>query len=271
MNNMYWRSRPIPEPFYDSENGMIFQADAKDFLSNLDSEIADIIFLDPPFNLGKKYGSRTKNEDMQSEKTYFNFIMQILSESIRILKPGGALFFYHIPQWAIRFASLLNENLVFRHWIAISMKNGFARGKKLYPAHYALLYFTKGEPKFFNRPKITPPTCRKCGNYIRDYGGYKKYIENGINLSDIWEDISPVRHSKYKNRISNELPIEILRRVVEIAGAKDSLLIDPFVGSGTSIVAALEKEMNFIAIDREIEYCRIAAERLNNKSIDLVL
>ncbi len=55
--------------------------------------------------------------------------------------------------------SLLEQHLDFRHWIAISMKNGFVRGDHLYPAHYALLYYTKGKPESFNRPKVPKPIC----------------------------------------------------------------------------------------------------------------
>src|SRR2546422_6918695 len=95
---------------------------------------------------------------------------------------------------------LLQGELPFRHWIAISMKGGFARGQYLYPAHYALLYLTKGQPGRFHRPKIDPPHCKKCGALLKDYGGYKKFISNGINLSDIWDDVSPVRHNRYKHR-----------------------------------------------------------------------
>ena len=167
-----------------------------------------------------------------------------------------------MPTWGLKFGAFLQEKITFRHWIAISMKNGFARGKYLYPAHYALLYFTKGIPSSFNRPKIPAPKCRKCGEYVKDYGGYKEYIRNGINLSDIWEDFSPVRHHKYKNRTSNELPIEFLRRIISISGKKNGVIIDPFVGSGTSILAAVETNMYYIASDREQMYCDTALSRL---------
>jgi site-specific DNA-methyltransferase (adenine-specific) len=146
------------------------------------------------------------------------------------------------------------------------MKNGFARGNRLYPAHYALLYYTKGEPTRFSRPKMPVPTCRHCKKYLKDYGGYKRFIDNGINLSDVWEDLSPVRHKKYKHRSSNELPIDIPLRVVEISGRHNGLFVDVFAGTGASIAAALRAKMRFIACDRENEYCAIIQERLTAPS-----
>ncbi len=97
---------------------------------------------------------------------------------------------------------------------------------------------------------------------MKDYGGYKRYIESGINLSDIWEDLSPVRHAKYKKRSENELPLELTNRVVKISGRKNGLLVDPFVGSGTSIISAYDATMRYTASDREAKYCDIAEERL---------
>ena len=58
------------------------------------------------------------------------------------------------------------------------MKGTFPRGKKLYPAHYALLYSTKGSPKTFNRDvvRVPVPICRHCKKDVKDYGGHRKYL-----------------------------------------------------------------------------------------------
>lgn len=249
----------------DGVDGTLVCCDALDLLQAIPEECADILFLDPPFNLGKQYGSKSRKADRLLDSDYMDFMQHILERAMLILKPGGALYLYHLPHRAFQFANLLNEKLSFRHWIAISMKNGFARGQRLYPAHYALLYFTKGEPAAFNRPKINPPKCRKCKQYIRDYGGYERYVRDGINLSDFWDDLSPVRHSKYKTRTSNELPLKLVQRVVAISGTPGGLLVDPFVGSGTTLVAAQESQMDFIAGDYDRENYSIAAERLRDQ------
>jgi site-specific DNA-methyltransferase (adenine-specific) len=246
-----------------SINGSIYQGDAADFLRSLKEEIANIVFIDPPFNLGKKYSRGRTNLDKKPENEYINWLKLILNESIRILAPGGALYLYHLPKYALIFGEYLQEKLLFRHWIAVSMKNGFVRGQYLYPAHYALLYFSKGRPLKFKRPKIEPEICRHCGKLIKDYGGYKKFITNGINISDIWEDLSPVRHSNRKNRFANELPIEMLERIIEISGETSSLYVDPFVGSGTGVIAATKAGMRFFACDLIIENSILTCRRLD--------
>lgn len=261
----WWSKVPSGE-LYRERQGDIACADALEVLSSLRKDTVDIVFLDPPFNLGKVYGRRAKRADQLSEAKYYDYMKQILEKSVAALKPGGALYLYHLPRWAVRFASVLHETLNFRHWIAISMKNNFARGKRLYPAHYALLYYTKGEPARFRRPKTPAPKCRHCKNYLKDYGGYKRFIRRGINLSDVWDDLSPVRHKKYKHRNSNELPPQILRRVLTISGTHKGLFVDPFAGTGTSIAVALDAKMNFVAGDREKEHCNIIRSRIKNSS-----
>ncbi len=192
-----------------------------------------------------------------------DYMAKVIHRSAEVLKPGGALYMYHIPKWGIRLSPYFEEceDLEFRHWIAISMKNSFARGDRLYPAHYCLLYYTKGKPAHFDRPKVSKPICAKCKRNLRDYGGYAKYVEDGINLSDVWDDVSPVRHSKFKTRVANELPLVIPERVVTISGVTDGILVDPFAGSGTSLVAAKAGDMGFIGCDTEIEYCELMAKR----------
>src|SRR5260370_11709337 len=144
------------------------------------------------------------------------------------------------------------------------MKNGFVRGKRLYPAHYALIMLTKGIPTVLNRPKTLPAECRHCGKYIKDYGGYRSIIEEkGINLSDFWDDVSPVRHAQRKNRVANELPQIIFDRVMQISSEPGSLYVDPFAGSGGGVVAAVKAGMPFAACDIVASNCRLIVKRLN--------
>lgn len=257
----WWRTTP-PRNRTRFASGDVVCGDAIQVLGALKDAVADIIFLDPPFNLGKRYARRGRSADSIPDRDYFRFMRQIIDRSVAVLRPGGALYLYHLPKWAVRFAGLLHEELMFRHWIAVSMKNGFARSDYLYPAHYALLYYTKGDPKAFHRPKVPPERCAHCTAYTKDYGGYKRFVENGINVGDIWDDFSPVRHREHKYRGPNELPLDLLRRVVRISGKRGGVFVDPFAGTGASIVAAVEGGMRFIAGERESEYCHVISKRL---------
>ena len=243
------------------DRGLVARSDALEFCSLMRDESVDVAFLDPPFNLGKDYGVPSTLET-SSEAAYEEYMAQVIKELTRVLKPGGAFFMYHLPVWGVRLSKHMN-GLRFRHWIAIAMKNGFARGQYLYPAHYALLYYTKGKPAHFVRPKIAPQVCRHCGKLVRDYGGYLGIIEQqGLNLSDFWDDVHPLRHAASKHRSANQLPETITDRVVAIAGTEHSLLVDPFMGTGTSLVSAAKAGLHFAGSDISAHAVEIAVKRL---------
>lgn len=249
-------------------NGKVVCGDAVEFLRSLPSDCARIVFLDPPFNLGKKY-SLNENLDRRPDAEYRTWLVEVASEAVRVLEPGGALFLYHIPSWAMRLGGHLDETLKFRQWIAVSMKNGFVRGNQLYPAHYALLMFAKGRLKKFVRPKISPQECRTCGELVKDYGGYQPIIRRkGINLSDIWDDLSPVRHANRKHRAANELPELLFHRILKMVGARGALYVDPFAGSGSGVLAAATRGMRFAACDLVRSNCLLVASRLDEFGVN---
>lgn len=243
----------------ETDRGRLFRGDCVRWMRGLESRSADLVFADPPFNLNKDYGNGVSDD--LPDTHYFDWSCEWLREAVRILRPGGALFLYNIPKWGLHLASWLSQHLEFRHWIAIDIKFSLPIPGRLYPSHYALLYFTRGgRPARFSPPRLPIETCRHCGGEIRDYGGYKDRMNpRGVNLTDVWTDISPVRHARYKRRKANELPLKLLDRVLDIASEEGDLVVDPFGGSGTTYVAAEIKARRWLGC--EIGDCSPIVER----------
>jgi len=226
------------EPYFTTSRGMLFAEDCLRTLRLMRSGVIDTVFADPPFNLGKDYKNGYNDTVAQAE--YISWCRQWIEECCRIIKPGGAFFLYATPELAVQFAPILRERLDFRHWIALTMKGTYPRGKKLYPAHYALLYYTRGAPRVFNKLRIPIETCRHCGKEIKDYGGHRdKMNPNGVNLTDFWTDTSPNRHKKFKVRPGvNELKLVIPERAILMSTEVDDIVFDPFGGGGSTFQAA---------------------------------
>ncbi|MCC6159956.1 MAG: site-specific DNA-methyltransferase [Deltaproteobacteria bacterium] len=225
-------------PFLTTTHGALYDEDCLDLLAAMKEESVDCVFADPPFNLGKDY--KNGFDDRELSEAYFEWCSRWLVHCCRVTKLGGAVFVYALPELAIRFAEALRQSLTFRHWIALSMKGSFPRGRKLYPAHYALLYFTKGTPKTFNKLRLPVPTCRHCGKEIKDYGGHRDKLNPlGLNLTDFWDDTSPNRHRKYKVRPGvNELKPVIPERAILLSTEPGDLVFDPFGGGGSTYQVA---------------------------------
>lgn len=228
----------LPNPIFTTQNGTLYEGDCLKIMPALPSESVDVVFADPPFNLGKAYSSRIN--DALQEHEYLDWSKQWIVDAVRLLKLGGALFLYNLPKWNLRLGEFLGSLLTFRHWIAINMTYTLPIPGRLYPSHYSLLYFVKGKkPSIFHPDRLPIETCRHCGGEKHDYGGYKdKMNPRGVNLMDVWDDIPPVRHSKYKRRKANELSLKLLDRVVAMSSDPGSVVFDPFGGSGTTFVAA---------------------------------
>jgi site-specific DNA-methyltransferase (adenine-specific) len=234
------RRRDLGAPILSTDLGLLFDSDCMDLFSAIKDEAVDCVFADPPFNLRKDYGNGAASDDLDKAR-YLDWSYAWIDECVRVVKPGGAVFIYILPQWGYHFAKHLDQaGMTFRHWIALSMKGTFPRGRKLYPAHYAILYFTKGAPTTFNRVRLPVPQCRHCKKDIKDYGGHSKYLNPlGLNLTDFWEDTAPARHSKFKARWHiNELKPQIPSRCFQIATNPDDVVLDPFGGGGSTYEAA---------------------------------
>ena len=223
---------------FRTEYGKLYNCDCMNVFREIDNDTVDLIFADPPFNLSKQYGAGIN--DAVSEREYLEWTEKWLKECVRVLKPGGSIFVYNIPHWLTHIANILDRYMNFRHWIAIYMRGLMPVQNKLHPSHYGLLYYVKGEkPRVFNQQRIPMPTCRHCGGEIHDYGGKKNGLNpDGLCIADVWNDINPVRHQKYKNREANELPIKLLYRIITLASNKGDIVLDPFGGSGTTYVVA---------------------------------
>ncbi len=257
------------EAKFTSNLGELYQGDCLEVMKHISDNSIDLIFADPPFNLNKKYESGIN--DYISEQEYLKWTEEWVLECIRILAPGGSIFVYNLPYWNTHISMILNKYLNFRHWISISMKGARPVKNKLNPEHYSLLYYIKGEtPRTFNQQRIPIQTCRHCGGEIRDYGGKIKLLDpRGILVSDIFSDINPVRHQKYKNREANELPLKLLYRVISMASNEGDTIFDPFGGSGTTYVAAEYLKRKWIGV--EIGSINDIIYRFKNPEMDIKL
>nr|VFK66416.1 MAG: site-specific DNA-methyltransferase (adenine-specific) [Candidatus Kentron sp. UNK]VFK72427.1 MAG: site-specific DNA-methyltransferase (adenine-specific) [Candidatus Kentron sp. UNK] len=236
-------------PFFTTCHGVLYKDDCLGVLGRTKSGVIDTIFSDPPFNIGKDYGNGFN--DRLSQDEYMEWCREWILECSRVLRPGGAFFLYATPELAVRFAPIMGERLEFRHWIALTMKGTYPRGNKLYPAHYALLYYTRGKPRVFNRVRLPIQTCRHCGKEIKDYGGHRsKMNPKGVNLTDFWDDTSPNRHKKFKVRPGvNELKLVIPERAVLISTNPGDTILDPFGGGGSTYQAAENHHRNWVGVE----------------------
>lgn len=238
----------------------ILCGDAIEVMRKIPDESIDMLFADPPFNLNKKYSNY---KDRKNADEYIQWCEQWLTEMVRITKPTGSIFVHNIPKWLIYYANHLNKIAFFKHWIAWdSMSNPL--GKTLLPAHYGILFYTK-IPKGFTFNELRSPhrKCRSCGEMIKDYGGKKKQINPyGTLLSDVWADIHRIRHANRRDLHPCQLPEPLLERLILMTTNENDVVLDPFLGAGTTALAAKRLGRHFIGIDIDPKYKAVVEQKL---------
>ncbi len=240
----------------------VILGDALEVMRRIPDDSVDMTFADPPFNLGKTYNVYRDSKDF---KEYLEWSKAWLREMVRITKPTGSIFVHNIPKWLTYFAAYLNEMAYFRHWIVWDAM-GSPLGKTLLPNHYGILWYTK-RPKGFKFYDIRSPhpRCRKCKVVLKDYGGKKnKMHPYGPLLSDVWTDIHRIRHKKRRDEHPCQLPIPLLERLILMTTDEGDTVFDPFVGTGTTAVAAKRLGRNFIVVDIDPEYVEITERNLKS-------
>lgn len=247
-------------------NKIIF-GDCLEIMRKIPDNSVDVTFADPPFNLKKKYNSYYDEHDVE---IYLSWCKEWLYEMVRITKPTGSIFVHNIPKWLIYFGSYLNEIAIFRHWIAWDAM-GSPRGKTLLPNHYGILYYVKSDKFKFYDIRMLHKRCRKCKYILQDYGGKKAQMHQfGPLVSDVWTDIHRIRHRKRRDKHPCQLPVHLIERLLLMTSDEGDVILDPFVGTGTTAIAAKRLGRRFISIDIDEKYIEIAHKKLKETQVTMI-
>lgn len=238
----------------------ILNGDALELFKDIPDNSIDITFADPPFNLKKKYNGY---KDSLEFEEYLNWCEVWIKEMVRVTKPTGAIFIHNIPKWLTYYSSILNKYATFRHWISWDAPTA-PMGKSLQPSHYGILYYVKDikQSKFYEL-RYPHKRCRKCGFLLKDYGGKKEGLHPfGPLLSDVWTDIHRIKHNKYRDEHPCQLPIHLLERIILMTTDESDVVLDPFMGTGTTAIASKRLGRKFIGFELDKKYVTIANNKL---------
>lgn len=269
----------------------LYRGDCLDVLGNLEKESVDLIYLDPPFFTQKTHSLRSKDREYEfsfqdiwsSDEEYASFLHLRLKEMWRVLSPTGSIFF-HCDRNASHIARLLLDDIFgsefFQSEIIWSYRRWSNTRKGLLPAHQNIYYYTKSSDFTFNTilNGYSPTTNvdQILQKRERDETGKAVYqtdnegnpISNGgkkgVPLSDVWD--IPYLNPKAKERVGypTQKPLLLLERIINLATKEGDTILDPFCGSGTTLVAAKLLGRDAIGIDISKDAIEITKKRLAN-------
>jgi len=225
--------------------------DALTLMRDLPAESVDLLIADPPYNLGKNYGN---NVDLKEKQDYQTFTRSWLEEASRILKPDGSIFCFMGVKFISRLYITLEEDLELtpQGWITWHYTQGIGRKRGFSPRHEDILWFSKGNEPVFNLDDVRIPQ-----KYYR-----KRNNMAGANPGDVWQ-FSHVHYcAAEREDHPTQKPEALIERIIAAASNPGDLVLDPFVGSGTTCRVAKVMGRNSIGFDINPDYIAMSEARL---------
>jgi len=272
-----------------SEFNRVDNGDCLNVLKSARPLCIDLIYLDPPFFTQKEHTETTRLGDEKysfkdkwiQKNDYLSFMHLRLVECKRVLKETGSIFL-HCDRNAVHNLKVVCDEIFgesnFRSEIIWTYKRWSNSSKNLLPAHQTILYYTKSKKYCFNQiftdysestniDQILQNRTRDGRNksvYAKNEDGSDVQSEGkkGVPLGDVWE--IPYLNPKAKERVNypTQKPVLLLERIVSIASNEGDVVLDPFCGSGTTLVAAKLNNRNYWGIDESSDAVRLSNERL---------
>lgn len=238
-----------------------------DCLDQLNSQrflgTVDLTFLDPPFNQNKDYAH---HDDNLSPDAYWGMMRDVCQKIFDVTSNGGAIYFMQREKNTEDVLRCLRETgWTLQNLIIWKKKTSAVPVAGKFGKHYQILaYATRGEKaRVFNRLRISPPLP----------ANYKFERENGVYVTDIWDDIreltsgyfagdEAIRDETGERFHKQQSPIALLLRIILSSSKVGDTVLDPFAGTGTTLVAAHQLGRNSVGIEIDPKNVKLIRDRL---------
>lgn len=254
---------------------VIYNEDCISGMEKIQSATVDIIIADPPYNIGKDFGNNSDKQDMED---YLLWCDKWINECIRILKPNGTLYIYGFSEILSFIRVRIKINV---RWIIWHYTNKVTPSLNFWQrTHESILCCYKNNP-VFNKDEVREPYTqaflknaagkqRKAtkGRFSKgDKETVYKAHKNGALPRDVIKLPALAGGAGKNERVNHptQKPLKLCRKLIKASKIKsNTLLVVPFVGSGSECVAAKEENINFIGFEINKEYVSLAKKRLLN-------
>ncbi len=272
----------VKEPLFDYISPLldyeVKHGDCLTVLKTIEDKKFDLIITSPPYNVGKSYETKTSIEKyLETQENIINELIRTLSDKGNICWQVGNyvdkgeifpldIFYYEIFK---------KHGLKLRNRIIWHFGHGLHASNRFSGRYETILWFSKTDDYIFNLDNVRIPAKYPGKRHFK--GPKKGQISGnpkGKNPSDIWEVIEsdwdremwniPNVKSNHPEKTEHpcQFPVELVERCVLALTAENSWVLDPFAGTGSTVIGAVKNNRNAIGIEKEKSYCDIANKRI---------
>lgn len=267
---------PLTQGFqlqYTHPHGQIYQGNSLDWLVSVDSESVDLVFADPPYNIKK-----AEWDNFENQEKYIEWSIQWISQASRILKSTGSLYVCGFSEILADLKYSVSKYFKNCRWLIWHYKNKANLGSDWGRSHESIIHFRKSEQAKINIDDVRIPYGAHTLKYpshpqaeTSAYGKGKTKKNNnwtpnpkGAKPKDVIEIPTTCNGMGETTPHPTQKPEELLRKFVLASSHEGDLIIDPFSGSGTTVVVAEQLNRRWMGCDLNIEYNNWAIQRLEN-------
>lgn len=257
----------VTEHYTDDAAVVLYHGDCLDLLAEIPPNSVQLIVTSPPYNIGKRYETKKRLEHYLAEQS------AVISSCVKLLREGGSICWQignHIagtqevlPLDIALFPIFHSHGLKLRNRIVWHFEHGLHCSKRLSGRYETILWFTKGDKYTFNLDPIRVPQKYPGKKHFKGPNA-GEYSSNplGKNPGDVWI-IPNVKHNHIeKTTHPCQFPVELVERLVLALTTEGDLVLDPYMGVGTTAVAALLHKRRAAGADVVAEYLEIARNRV---------
>jgi len=257
----------ICETFREEAECVLYHGDTLDLLHSIPDGRIQLVVTSPPYNLGKPYEARL---DMD---VYLEQQEAVVKECVRVLSEQGSICWQvgnHvkkdgeiIPLDIVLYPLFKSFGLKLRNRIVWHFGHGLHASRRFSGRYEVILWFTKGDDYLFNLDAVRVPQRYPTKKYFK--GPKKGQLSGnplGKNPSDVWE-IPNVKANHVEKTIHPcQFPVELVERLVLAMTKPDDWVFDPFMGVGSTAIAALVHQRRVVGAEIMPEYIEIARQRI---------
>jgi site-specific DNA-methyltransferase (adenine-specific) len=260
-----------PKPIYIHPNGELWIGDAVAWLRSLETACADLVFADPPYNIKK-----AEWDSFESQEEYVRWSMRWIEQAARVLKPTGTLYICGFSEILADLKLPASRFFKGCRWLVWHYKNKANLGSDWGRSHESILHFRKSRQFTFNiddvrisygnhtlkYPEHPQAETSQYGNGKASKGRLWNPNPRGAKPRDVIEIPTTCNGMHEKTPHPTQKPEELLRKLVLASSDPGDLVLDPFLGSGTTAVVAEQLGRKWKGCDLSIEYCEWAIHRI---------
>lgn len=263
----------MSKEFYRNKNGTLFTGDSIEWLKSLPDASVDLVFADPPYNI-----SKADWDSFESQEAYITWSMKWITETSRVLKKHGSLYICGFSEILADLKHPASKYFKACRWLIWHYKNKANLGNDWGRSHESILHFRKDKKTTFNVDFVRIPYGKHTLKYpshpqaeTSQYGngnGNGKQRDNwephpmGAKPKDVIEIPTTCNGMGEKTPHPTQKPEELVRKFILASSNPDNVVIDPFSGSGTTVVVAEQLGRRWMGCDLNEEYNSWAVERL---------